>query len=167
MKKTTFALFMCLLTAQAHAAFIKIKAPQVQGEIFAEGVRVTDSQAELSCRFIKEGQAGQLESEVMPWTHHQKISGSTYSIDIKAKNYWETLPGFEIKNCSYKLILIAKDKNNKSYVGDFILFGSKTEYMAPEAIQAMKEDIQELNRKFTPLHVYLEYRRGRRVLSYK
>lgn len=167
MKIIGFTFLFFIFTTQAFGALIRIKAPKIQGEIFAEGVKVTDTQAEISCRFFKEGEPGQLESKVMPWTHHKKQSGQNYSINIKSKTYWEILPGFKIKNCSYKLIVIAKDKNNKSYVGDFILLGSKNEFMTPQEIEDMKNEIQELERRFSPLHLFLEYRRGRMVLSYR
>jgi hypothetical protein len=167
MKNIGLFLTLFLFSTQGHAAFIRLKAPEIKGEIFAEGLRVTDTQAEVSCRFTKPGEPGHLESKVMPWTYHQKTNDQYYKISIDSKTYWEILPGFDIKNCSYRLIIIAKDKNNISYVGDFILLGAQKKRMSEEDIQEIKESILDIERKFSPLHIFLEHRRGRRVLDFR
>lgn len=160
--------FSFFIIFNAQAVVMKIKAPAINGELTTEGLTLTDSQMTLSCRFTKDQRPGQVEGIIYPLTHHQEKSAGVYSLQIKSATYWEILPRFELKNCAYKLILIAKDKNQQLHLADFVLLGSETEFMDQDEFLAMKSEILEAERLFQPLHVFLTHdRSGRLVLDYE
>lgn len=140
----------------SYAATINIKSPAFTGEMTADSVKITDTQMTLSCRFTKDQNPGQLERIMYPLTHHELVANERYSLRVKAARYWEFLPTFDIKNCSLKLIVIAKDKNQRSHLGDFVLLGSEKEQMTQEEIQEMKSELEDISRMFQPFHIFLE-----------
>ena len=160
--------FLCLFFInRAWADNVRIKSPAILGEIITDGVKIMHSQATLACQFEPRGNAGFKNRIRYAHTYHAPIAENRYSIRIKKFSLTEFLPTFELLNCSYRLILIAEDHNQKTMLGEFIFLGKNKGKMSAEEIKEMGHKMKDIQALYQPLEVFINYKNGTRFLDYR
>lgn len=167
MKNLLFIAILYSVSNSIWAINFRAKAPAVSSQIYTDGLTLTDSQVTLSCRFHHENGQNRMNRIRYALTHHEQIGEHEYSMKIKKISLTEWLPKFDLYNCSYKLIAIAKDKNGKIYLGDLIFHGSEKEEMNANEIIQFKKDLLKVDQTLSKLSIFIESRNGKNKLQFK
>lgn len=154
-------------TFNASADNIRLKVPAIEGQIETSDIEITDSQVQLICHFFSEKLNVFKRRVRYAHTYHKKISANSYSIKMKKLSLTEILPTFELKRCAYKLILIGKDHEDKTLLGDLVLLGSEEETMDNGDIVQMKDDLLRAEDLYGPLEIFINDQNNKRSIDFK
>ncbi|MBC7714956.1 MAG: hypothetical protein H7177_16540 [Rhizobacter sp.] len=141
-KTPLFSLLLLLVCTNAFADNVFIKTPELNGKLTAPAVlNLTDWQTIMSCHFDYKG--SRKESVRYPQTIVKSLGNNEYSLFIKKGSLSETLPGWRLLTCAYKILLIGKNSelNNRSVFGEIFLMGQEHGEMSADELK----DIQNKN----------------------
>jgi hypothetical protein len=126
MKSLYFAFLLIFLSINASAENVSVRTPMLNGKITVPPIlNLTDWQTIMSCHFDYNG--SRKESIRHPQTMLKSLGNNEYSLFIKKESLSETLPGWRLLTCAYKILLIGKNSelNNRSIFGEVYLMGQE------------------------------------------
>ena len=137
-----FSFLLLLVSFNTFAGSVYVRTPELSGKLTVPSVlNLTDWQTIMSCHFDYKG--SRKESVRYPQTIIKGLGNNDYSLFIKKGSLSETLPGWRLLTCAYKILLIGKnsDLNNRSVFGEIFLMGQEQGEMSADELR----DIQNKN----------------------
>ncbi|MBC7539677.1 MAG: hypothetical protein H7281_12715 [Bacteriovorax sp.] len=130
---------LLLVSFNVFADNVFVRTPELTGKLTAPAVlNLTDWQTIMSCHFNFKG--SRKESVRYPQTIIKSLGNNEYSLFIKKGSLSETLPGWKLLTCAYKLLLIGKnsDLNGRSVFGEIYLLGQEHGEMSTDELKDMQ-----------------------------
>lgn len=131
-----FSLFV-LFSFSLKAEIIHFRSPAFSGKIQSESIELTDWQTAMSCRYSIKDKVSEISR--FPQTTIKKIDSNNYTLTIKAMNLFEAQQNLELLSCSYKLILVGKNKmNHQTSFGEINLMGQDSGKMTEKELDLIQ-----------------------------
>lgn len=157
--------FTFLMISSVEAAFIRLSYNALEGEVHTVGLEVTEIQPKLKCHFQRRSRGSDMLRRRYPNGQIERVATDNYMLNIKSSSLTEWLPGFDTLSCAYVLIVLGRDEQNRSVLGDIVLLGQTWGQMPDSELEFMKDSEEAhryLQKRLSPLRLKIGNEDGRR-----
>lgn len=123
-----------LVWTSAQAENVKLRYSEINSELKSDGLEIEQVQAKLRCHFVRKKDGGNLIRRRYVFSKYD--AGKLW---IKKASLTEWLPGFDLRSCAYILIVLGKDEQGKSMMGDIVLMGQVRGDMSADDLRWMQD----------------------------